>query len=126
MLPPCRSGLSILPATSFRVVSFRGIRRQSGRSGAEGSGLARALEIKGKHMAARIWTCDIAALWLMLSAVTLAAPEEVKTSKERLSDKASDNQRVDNCNVPVERRGPTPRPDCPDGPGSPVTAGGRT
>jgi len=82
-------------------------------------------------MAARISTCDVAALWLMLSTVTLAAPtmaaaEEVKTSKERLSDKASDNQRVDNCNVPVERRGPTPRPDCPDGPGSPVTAGGRT
>ena len=41
---------------------------------------------------------------------TLAAG--VKTSKERLSDKASDEQRVDNCRVPVERRGPTPRPDC--------------
>lgn len=35
-----------------------------------------------------------------------------KTSKERLSDKASDEQRVDNCRVPLERRGPTPRPDC--------------
>ena len=43
---------------------------------------------------------------------TLAA--EVKTSKERLSDKAADEQRVDNCRVPVERRGPVPRPSCAD------------
>jgi hypothetical protein len=31
--------------------------------------------------------------------------------KERLSDKASDEQRVDNCNVPPEKRGSRPRPD---------------
>jgi hypothetical protein len=31
--------------------------------------------------------------------------------KERLSGKASDEQRVDNCKVPVELRGPKPRPD---------------
>lgn len=43
---------------------------------------------------------------------TLAAG--TKTSKERLSDKASDEQRVDNCRVPIERRGTTPRPDCKD------------
>jgi len=42
-------------------------------------------------------------------------PDESKTLKERLSDKASDEQRVDNCRVPVERRGPTPRPGCPTG-----------
>lgn len=36
---------------------------------------------------------------------------EPKTLKERLSDKASDEQRVDNCNVPVERRGTKVRPD---------------
>jgi len=49
-----------------------------------------------------------------------AAPEaaptddggEVKTLKERLSDKASDEQRVDNCNVAPDRRGARPRPDC--------------
>ena len=35
----------------------------------------------------------------------------VKTGKERLSDKASDEQRVDNCKVPPDRRGPKPRPD---------------
>lgn len=43
-------------------------------------------------------------------AITWAA--ESKTSKERLSGKASDNQRVDNCRVPLEQRGSTPRPDC--------------
>jgi hypothetical protein len=35
-----------------------------------------------------------------------------RTVKERLSSKASDEQRVDNCKVPPEARGPKPRPDC--------------
>ena len=44
------------------------------------------------------------------------APE--KTSKERLSDKASDEQRVDDCKVPQARR-TRPRPTtCPWGVGS--------
>jgi len=34
-----------------------------------------------------------------------------KTGKERLGDKASDEQRVDNCKVAPERRGPKVRPD---------------
>jgi len=34
-----------------------------------------------------------------------------KTLKERLGDKASDEQRVDDCKVPVDRRGSKPRPD---------------
>lgn len=34
-----------------------------------------------------------------------------RTIKERLGTKASDEQRVNNCKVPVELRGPTPRPD---------------
>jgi hypothetical protein len=33
-----------------------------------------------------------------------------KTLKERLGDKASDEQRVNDCKVPPERRGPKPRP----------------
>jgi len=52
---------------------------------------------------------------VLLAAMGVVAPglaAGVKTSKERLSDKASDDQRVDNCKVPVERRGPTVRPDC--------------
>jgi hypothetical protein len=37
-------------------------------------------------------------------------PAPVKTGKERLSSKASDEQRVDNCKVPTELRGTTVRP----------------
>ena len=40
-----------------------------------------------------------------------AAP--VRTAKERLSGKAADEQRIDNCKVPPELRGAKPRPaDC--------------
>jgi hypothetical protein len=53
-----------------------------------------------------------ATLALILLAATAAA-QEARTLKERLSDKASDPQRVDNCKVPPERRGPVPRPGCP-------------
>jgi hypothetical protein len=60
----------------------------------------------------RIGLSSCAAIcWLVLAAPTSVA-EEVQTLKERLSDKASDAQRVDNCHVPVERRGNVPRPDC--------------
>jgi hypothetical protein len=45
-----------------------------------------------------------------------ASAQEMQTLKERLSDKASDAQRVDNCHVPPERRGSLPRPDCADKP----------
>ena len=41
-----------------------------------------------------------------------SAGPEMKTLKEKLSDKASDEQRVDNCHVPRDRRGAKPRPDC--------------
>ncbi|MGO8918228.1 MAG: hypothetical protein ACLQJR_20195 [Stellaceae bacterium] len=34
-----------------------------------------------------------------------------ETLKERLSDKASDEQRVDNCKVPKDRRGTKARPE---------------
>jgi hypothetical protein len=37
--------------------------------------------------------------------------EPVRTGKERLGGKASDEQRVDNCKVPLDQRGATPRPD---------------
>jgi len=33
------------------------------------------------------------------------------TAKERLSNKAADNQRINNCKVPPERRGTKPRPE---------------
>jgi hypothetical protein len=53
-----------------------------------------------------------AAVCLTLAA-SAAPAQEARTLKERLSDKASDAQRVNNCKVPVERRGPVPRPGCP-------------
>ena len=38
----------------------------------------------------------------------------VRTGKERLGNKWSDEQRVDNCKVPPEKRGTKARPDtCP-------------
>jgi len=60
--------------------------------------------------------------WVVIGMVLLgsaaagqAAVEQPRTLKERLSDKASDQQRVDNCRVPIDRRGPVPRPNCPEG-----------
>jgi hypothetical protein len=42
--------------------------------------------------------------------------QPTRTAKERLGGKASDEQRVDNCKVPLDLRGPKPRPDeCGDG-----------
>src|SRR5919109_1548901 len=37
--------------------------------------------------------------------------EPGRIGKERLGNKASDDQRVDNCKVAIEERGPKPRPD---------------
>ena len=43
-------------------------------------------------------------------AFSVAGAQEARTVKERLSDKASDNQRVDNCHVLVERADPSLAP----------------
>jgi hypothetical protein len=50
----------------------------------------------------------------LIAPVPTAIAQEAQTLKERLSDKASDAQRVDNCHVPPDRRGALPRPDCPE------------
>ena len=51
-----------------------------------------------------------------------AAPEaarSVLTGKERLGRKWTDEQRIDNCNVPIGKRGTKPRPSaCPQPPSS--------
>jgi hypothetical protein len=65
-------------------------------------------------------TFAVSALLVQMPGGSVA--QEARTLKERLSDKASDNQRVDNCRVPVERRGSVPRPDCPAEPHPPATA----
>jgi hypothetical protein len=71
--------------------------------------------------------CDAAllALLIFVGLPTQAAEPQPATSKERLSDKASDDQRVDNCNVPPERRGTRPRPDCKDKASQPPKDGER-
>ncbi|SAL61522.1 hypothetical protein AWB74_03117 [Caballeronia arvi] len=58
-----------------------------------------------------VWTGAAHAVDAAAPDATSSAASEPKTLKERLGDKASDEQRVDNCNVPVEQRGTKPRPD---------------
>ena len=41
------------------------------------------------------------------------------TGKERLGPKWTDEQRIDNCHVPIDKRGNKPRPNvCPNSPSS--------
>jgi hypothetical protein len=47
-----------------------------------------------------------------IAAPSSARPAELLTAKERLSEKWTDEQRVDNCKVPIDKRGSKPRPDC--------------
>jgi hypothetical protein len=66
--------------------------------------------------------------WLALLAIGLAASASAQslrppqatssdetpaslTGKERLGRKWTDEQRIDNCNVPIDKRGARPRPD---------------
>ncbi len=43
-----------------------------------------------------------------------AQPTSTLTGKERLGPKWTDEQRIDNCNVPTDKRGTRPRPAlCP-------------
>jgi hypothetical protein len=54
--------------------------------------------------------------------VVQSAPDSATptlTGKERLGGKWKDEQRIDNCNVPISKRGSRPRPSvCPHGPAS--------
>lgn len=48
-----------------------------------------------------------------------ALPQTVLTGKERLGRKWTDEQRIDNCKVPIDKRGTKPRPSaCPSAPSS--------
>ena len=70
--------------------------------------------------------------WVLLVASAVPGPtprahgeasnvQPTRTGKERLGGKASDEQRVDNCKVPLELRGAKPRPDqCGDGASTPA------
>jgi hypothetical protein len=51
--------------------------------------------------------------------ITMGMPGPGLTGKERLGPKWSDEQRIDNCHVPFDKRGRKPRPDnCPNVPSS--------
>ena len=53
------------------------------------------------------------------SNISTEMPKPGLTGKERLGPKWSDEQRIDNCRVPFEKRGKKPRPDnCPNLPSS--------
>jgi hypothetical protein len=54
-------------------------------------------------------TCAAFLLVAGFHVAAASAQSGVKTGKERLGDKASDEQRVDNCKVPPERWGKTAR-----------------
>jgi hypothetical protein len=69
-------------------------------------------------LAGRRSLCMAVAIFAGVALAPVTRAEEALTLKERLSDKASDEQRIDNCRVPLERRGARPRPGC----AVPVTA----
>jgi hypothetical protein len=51
------------------------------------------------------------------NAASPATPPATLTGKERLGRKWMDEQRIDNCNVPIDKRGARPRPStCAHGP----------
>ena len=51
--------------------------------------------------------------------ITAEMPSPRLTGKERLGAKWTDEQRIDNCHVPFDKRGRKPRPDnCPNAPSS--------
>jgi hypothetical protein len=54
----------------------------------------------------------IASMLMASQAAAQETKQETKTAKERSSRKWFDEQRLDNCRVPVELRGSMPRPGC--------------
>jgi hypothetical protein len=54
----------------------------------------------------------IASMFMASQAAAQETKLEAQTAKERSSRKWFDEQRLDNCRVPAELRGATPRPDC--------------
>ena len=69
--------------------------------------------------------CMVLVMFAGLTLGPVTRAEEALTLKERLSDKASDEQRIDNCRVPLERRGTRPRPECADRAAAPAQAADR-
>ena len=54
-----------------------------------------------------------------MSSIATETPKPGLTGKERLGPKWTDEQRIDNCHVPFDKRGRKPRSDsCPNAPSS--------
>jgi hypothetical protein len=70
--------------------------------------------------------CMAVAMFAGAALAPATRAEEALTLKERLSDKASDEQRIDNCRVPLERRGARPRPECADWATTPAQSANQT
>jgi hypothetical protein len=68
------------------------------------------------HKLALAMNLVIASTLMASQAAAQETKLETKTAKERSSRKWFDEQRLDNCRVPVELRGATPRPDCSNEP----------
>jgi hypothetical protein len=82
------------------------------------SGVIQASILGASAFAATSLAADEPAATLPPAAVQLPTeqmPAPVKTGKERLSSKATDEQRVDNCKVPPELRGSAVRSDTCEG-----------
>lgn len=80
------------------------------------SGIATASILGASAFAAAPLAADEPAPTVAPAAVQLPIEQApVKTGKERLSSKASDEQRVDNCKVPPELRGTAVRSDMCEG-----------
>jgi hypothetical protein len=83
-------------------------------AGSETCGIVRALALIGLAALATagapgvVWAAEAAG---QQRDTQDAGAAPVRTAKERLSGKSADEQRVDNCKVPLELRGPKPRPD---------------
>jgi type IV secretory pathway TrbL component len=77
------------------------------RVGAESGAMKRIFAVLGVWIAASAMP---AAAQPPRGSAMAAATIAAATGKERLGDKASDNQRVNDCRVPPEKRGPIRRP----------------
>jgi hypothetical protein len=113
------------------VAAGAAIRQQEGRAGGlverHGAGRTGAGSTSGLGLVDHVMRAATLLLAMPIALASLAAaadagrateeapPVAVRTVKERLSSKASDDQRVNDCKVPHDLRGTKARPDtCPD------------
>ena len=92
-----RSGCSYIPANTFAGLMMRLLARARRAT----RGFVTMILVMGLAVASGVTAAEPA-----------RSPHGTGTLKERLGDKASDEQRVDNCHVPPERWGTKPRPNC--------------